>query len=85
MSALKVLFILLLFFISNQLNAQTRFGKIKCDSFLVMKDTTRAIIYCKNKTSVFDKTEGKLRMKPTKDLLIQLLNFHIQSPNYWIV
>jgi len=72
MSALKVLFILLLFFISNQLNAQTRFGKIKCDSFLVMKDTTRAIIYCKNKTSVFDKTEGKLRMKPTKDLLFYL-------------
>jgi hypothetical protein len=70
--ALKVLFIILAFFSNNQLSAQNRFGKVKCDSFLVMKDTSKALVYRKNKTSVFDKSEGKFRMKPTKDALLYI-------------
>ncbi|NOQ75182.1 MAG: hypothetical protein GQ574_24425 [Crocinitomix sp.] len=72
MQALKVLILLIICCTANQLAAQTYFGKVKCDSFLVMQDTSRAIIYRKNKTTVFDKKQGKFRFKPTKDVIFYL-------------
>lgn len=72
MQAFKVLLLFISFWTANELLAQTSFGKVKCDSFIVMEDTSRAIIYRKNKTAVFDKNKRKFLLKPTKDILFYL-------------
>ncbi|MFT5820757.1 MAG: hypothetical protein ACI8ZM_002004 [Crocinitomix sp.] len=72
MQILKFSLLFLICITGQDLAAQSYFGKVKCDSFLVMKDTSRAIIYRKNKTTVFDKKQGKFRLKPTKDVVFYL-------------
>lgn len=72
MQALNFLILLISCFFANQSTAQTYFGKVKCDSFLVMQDTSRALIYRKNKIAVFDKDLSKFLFKPTKDAVFYL-------------
>lgn len=54
---------------TNSVSAQIRFDKIKCDSFKVLVDTSRAILYRRGKVTVFDKRLRKFIMKPTKDFV----------------
>ena len=59
--------------------AQTRFGNVRCDSFLVTVDTSRAVIYRKKKTGVFDQKTNKFLIKPTKDVL-----FYFDEVDYFL-
>lgn len=60
-------------------NAQTRFGNVRCDSFKVTVDTSRAVIYRKKKTGVFDQKTNKFLIKPTKDVI-----FYYDQIDYYL-
>ncbi len=57
-------------FIYNVSFTQTRFGKVKCDSFQTCLDTTIALIYRKSKTGVYNKEFNEFFIRPTKKKII---------------
>ena len=57
-------------FLCLGLNAQVRFGKVKCDTFALTTNPDIALVYKKGKTGVYNKARKKYLVKPLKgDLL----------------
>jgi hypothetical protein len=66
----KIASLIILLFFASGLNAQTRFGKIECDSFQVTVNEREAIIYQKKKAAVYNRAKQTFLIQPTESSII---------------